>query len=110
MSRLRASLSNSPLDREIQSHVAKAERALMQALLACQTARKNDQYGQAYVARVRRDLERALGATQSIRRVSPGFDFADPDLQPTAPYEPPVPAPAPEPPPESDGLEEEGAA
>jgi hypothetical protein len=108
MSRLRASLSNSPLDREIQSHVAKAERALMQALLSCQIARKSDLYGQAYVARVRRDLEKALGATQSIRRVTPLYDSSDPDLLPTAPYEPPVTTP-PEAPPEPVALEEEGA-
>jgi len=103
MSRLRASLSTSPLDREIQAHVAKAELALKQALALCLNTRKSDQYGAAYLARVRRDLERALGATQSVRRVSPGYDVADPDLQPTAPYQSPT---EPIPPVSTDGTDD----
>ena len=103
MSRLRTTLSQSPVDREIQAHVTTAERALAKALQACHTARDSEKYGQAHVARVRRDIERALGALQSVRRVTPMYDAADPDLQvssespdpdlqETAPYErPPEP-------------------
>jgi len=89
MSRLRATLSNSPLDRSIQTQVAAAERALRSALQACMNVRNDDTYGRANVARVRRDLQRALGATQSVRRASPSFDMGDKDLHPTEPYERP---------------------
>lgn len=107
MSRFRANLSSSPLDREIQSQVAVAERALERALGACRSARKSDEYQSGYVARVRRDLERALGSLQGVRRVVPGFDLSDPDLLSTAPYEPPPPV-VKEPVVEAPSEEEEG--
>lgn len=110
MSRIRATLSASPIDREIQGQIAVAERAIEIALRACQRARKDDQYGHAHVARVRRDLERALGALRGVRRVVPSYDRFDPDLQPTAPYEPPGPMVTAEEPPAEVGVAAEEAA
>ncbi len=97
MSRLRATLSASPIDREIQSHVAVAERSLDRAISACRNAQRGDLYRGARVARVRRDLEKALGALQGVHRVVAGYDMDDPDLQPTSPYERPTPVVAAEP-------------
>lgn len=94
MSRLRASLSNSPLDQVIQSQVATAERAIQVALRALQEVRHKEDpaHPQAHVARVRRDLERAMGALSNVRRVSPPY-VSDPDFLPTAPYVRPGEAP-----------------
>lgn len=94
MSRLRTTLSTSPIDRAVQGQVTVAERAVTGALRALAGVKRGDEmYPPAHVSRVRRDLERALGALQGIRRVSPAYDVSDPDLLPTAPYERPVPVP-----------------
>jgi hypothetical protein len=81
LSRLRASLSSDPLDREIQSLVADAERKILLALQRCvASSRKPDATRNA--TRTRRDLERCLGALRSVRRSRPSYDMSDPDLQP----------------------------
>lgn len=76
MSRLRASLSKSPLDQTIQSQVATAERAIQGALRALQGVKyKADPlYPPSQVNRVRRDLERAMGALSNVHRVTPAYD------------------------------------
>lgn len=100
MSRLRATLSTSPLDREVQGQIAVAERALVRALQACRAAatpRKGAAVvPPAHLARVRRDVEKALGAVMSVRRAVPNYDADDVDLQPTAPYMRPGEAPPPD--------------
>ena len=90
MSRLRSTLSATPIDKAIQAQVAVAARAIRQALDACIAQGKSGDYAPAYVARVRRDLQGALGAVERVRRVQPRFDVDDPDFQPTSPYERPL--------------------
>ena len=111
MGRLRATLSTSDLDRQIQGHVAVAQRAVDQALLLCRTARKGSRTEARRIPRVARSLARAKGALADVGRVTPLYDLADrdhihpddwvPPVRVEAPPEPP-PAPAPEPEPTGD--------
>lgn len=80
MSRLRATLSSTPLDREIQTHVAEAERALQQALQRCMLALGDPKINRQHVSRVRRDIEKSLSTLRSVRRINPTYDMSDPDL------------------------------
>lgn len=82
MSRLRATLSTLPLDREIASHVDTAQRSIREALRACETKEENPVQRRRVMA-VRRDLEKILGAMTAVRRVGALYDVNDPDLTDT---------------------------
>lgn len=79
MSRLRATLSSLPIDREIAGHVDAAQRAIRAALRACEAKEENPVQRRRVMA-VRRDLEKILGAMTSVRRVGSLYDLNDPDL------------------------------
>lgn len=79
MSRLRATLSMHPIDREVAGHVDVAQRAIRAALRACDGTESNP-VQQRRVRAVKRDLEEVLGALTGVRRVSSPYDLNDPDL------------------------------
>jgi len=95
MGRLKAQLAKSDIDRDVQTHVASAERQIRQALALC--ARGHRVGGiEAYRARrVRRDLLRVLGAMEAVRRLTPLRDEMA-EIEPPEKLERP---PKPEPPP-----------
>jgi len=80
VSRLRATLSSSPLDREIAQRVDQAQRAIQGALKLCDGAPAATPEGRRRVGATRRDLLQALGALASVRRTQPSYDTSDPDL------------------------------
>lgn len=80
MSRLRITLSSSPLDREIAKLVHQAERSLHAALKLCEQAAVTTPEARRRVAATRRDLTSALGALGSVRRTQPAYDTTDSDL------------------------------
>ena len=80
MGRLRAKLSKSDVDRQIQSSVATAQRAVEQALNVCRQARDRRGVEGNRARRVARDLARAKSALGNIGRVTPMYDMSDPDL------------------------------
>lgn len=82
MSRLRATLSSLPIDREIAGHVDVAQRAIRAALRACDMKEGNPVQRRRVLA-VRRNLEQILGAMASVRRVGSVYDLNDPDLMNT---------------------------
>lgn len=86
MSAFRAMMSTTPLDRDVASHVAVAERAIHEALVRCERERRSGQHQPAYLRRVYRDLERCIAALHGVRR-SRLNDDDDPVLDPV-PEEP----------------------
>ena len=80
MSRLRATLSSSPLDREIAQLVDQAQRSIQAALRRCESATGTTPEARRRGALTRRDLLKALGALGSVRRTQPNYDTDDPDL------------------------------
>jgi len=102
MTRLRATLSTSPVDKAIADKVSDAQRSLQAALRLCDSRRETDPLVRRRMAATRRDIEQALGAMSSVRRVTPLFDQTDPDLTdvpsppPRRKPEPPATAPSPE--------------
>lgn len=98
MTRLRATLSSLPIDREIAGHVDTAQRSIRAALRACEGIEVSP-VQRRRVAAVRRDLENILGALTSVRRVGSPYDLNDPDLMDTPRASqpkreaPPTPAP-----------------
>lgn len=83
MSRLRATLSTSPLDREIAQRVEKARREIINAMDLCNARNESNLVTRRRVAAARRDLSRILGAMDSVRRVGAPFDLEDQDLNET---------------------------
>lgn len=79
MSRLRATLSTLPIDREVAGHVDAAQRSIRAALRACDGSESNPVQRRRVMA-VRRDLEKILGAMTTVRRVGALYDLNDPDL------------------------------
>lgn len=70
MSRLRAALSTSPIDRQILQCLQGAQRQVLEALSLCDQAtrdRTDPQWSKA--RRVRRDLMAVLAAMEGVRRV-----------------------------------------
>ena len=90
MSRLRVTLSTSPIDREIAQRVESAQRVILEALRMCVDNRDENPVVRRRVLAARRDLERVLGALGSVRRVSALYDVSDTDLSnvPKEPKEP----------------------
>ncbi len=86
MSRLRATLSGHPLDREVATRVDAAQREILAALRACDRMEGGPILKRRAMA-VRRDLANLLGMMSSVRRVSTLYDTDDPDLtnSPTPP-------------------------
>lgn len=82
MSRLRATLSSLPIDREIAGHVDTARWSIRAALRVCEAKEENPVQRRRVMA-VRRDLEKILGAMTSVRRVGALYDLSDPDLADT---------------------------
>ena len=82
MGRLRARLSKSAVDQQIQRHVASAQRAVAAALSTCRRARDVGGVEGRRARRVARDLARAQSALGNIGRVTPGYELDDPDLMP----------------------------
>ena len=98
MTRLRASLARSPLDREIATKMNDAERAVLEALRLCLASKGSDPGLRRRVLATSRDLQRILGALNSVRRVEPLYDRNDPDLSESRPVVKKVaPPPAPTP-------------
>ena len=79
MSRLRATLSSNPLDREVATRVDAAQREIVAALKACERAEGSPLAKRRAMA-VRRDLTKILGVMSTVRRVSSLYDATDPDL------------------------------
>lgn len=82
MTKLRARLSQSDLDRQVQGYVAAAERSIRMALGACHRARTAGAVPLGRVHRVQKDLGAVLGAMGRVGRVAPTWDRGDPDLMP----------------------------
>lgn len=80
MTRLRVTLSSSPLDREVAQLVDQAQRSLIAAIERCESASAATPEARRRVALTRRDLKMALGALGSVRRTQPNYDTDDPDL------------------------------
>ena len=94
MSRLRASLAQSDLDREVQSRLARAAREVRQALALCDKAKREGTRQEAYRARrVRRDLMNVLGSMESVRRATPLYDEEPPVRPPPVKVEKEAPKP-----------------
>lgn len=103
MSRLRASLSTSAIDREIFSRVDSAKRDIFAALRLCDVRHEENPITRRRVMATRRDLEKIIGAMESVRRVRAPYDIGDLDLTGT----PQTPRPKrPEPPPVRESPEE----
>jgi len=96
LSRLRATLSTNPLDRDIAQRVEKARREIINALDLCNARNESNLVTRRRVAAARRDLGRILGAMDSVRRVRALFDMEDQDLNDVALPRPKPPKPAPE--------------
>lgn len=79
MGRLRARLSKTPVDRQVQDKVASAQRAIQDAIALCRDARHRGGVEGARSRRVERDLSKALGALGNVRRLTPIYDTDDPD-------------------------------
>ena len=124
MTRLRARLAKSDVDRQVQGHVAAAERSIRNALGICHRARTANVVPLGRIHRVQKDLGAVLGALDRVGRVTPAWDGGDPDLMPEderarlwreareaeraaeaedVEVEQPAPEPEPEPAPEPDG-------
>jgi hypothetical protein len=98
MSRLRAQLSRSEIDRKVATALSGVERTVLSTLQEChQYARSvGNPLEAARTKRVVRDLEKVLGALSGVRRVSPVYDADDKDLQSSEPTpKPKRPAPPP---------------
>jgi len=80
MGRLKAKLTKSAVDQEIQGQVAEAARAVEKAIRTCRGARKGPGETSRRVDRVLRDLHRARGALGNVGHVATGRDMDDPDL------------------------------
>lgn len=95
MSRLRATLSESPVDKAIAAKVAEAQRTLQGALQLFDYRTEPHPGKRRRMLGVRRDLEQALGALSSVRRIGSLYDMDDPDLNPASPprQAPPKPVP-----------------
>ena len=82
MSRVRTSLSATPLDREVSSRVDSATQLVVSALQVVESKLRDKAYSKPHVVRVQRDLQRCLGALNSVRRVSLNAEEAKPVAPP----------------------------
>jgi len=80
MSRLRARLSKSEVDRELQEHLAAAQRALEKAARVCDATRRMPGVAGKRAPRIARELARIKGALGNVSRLTPLYDLEDPDL------------------------------
>ena len=99
MSRLRAQLSKSDIDRKVATSMSEVERKVLSALQECGKHMRSTK-NPVEATRTRgliRDLNRVLGAVSGVRRVSPIYDTGDRDLQPSPEPTPKAKRPAPTP-------------
>ena len=82
MGRVRATTASSEVDRQVQAHVAAAERSIREALGVCHRARTARIADLGRVHRVQKDLGAVLGAMSRVQRLTPVWDGGDPDLMP----------------------------
>jgi len=84
MGRLRASLAKNELNRELQSHLAEAERHLERALATCHRVVKEASKDEARSGRraveAARVIRSSLSAIQAIGNLESGVDKTDFDL------------------------------
>lgn len=75
MGRLRATLSATPLDKEIATKVEEAKRLIFASIRACELKTREDRADPIAqrVRAVKHDLQRVLGALSAVRRVSNGY-------------------------------------
>lgn len=106
MSRLRASLASTPLDREVSSSLETARRSVLAALRSCEIQAK-DRTSPQYrrVVAVKRDLLRVLGAMADVRRVSNGYAVEEIPSAVKKSKEETLPVPLPEVPPDVEDEE-----
>lgn len=80
MGSLRARLSKSDIDRDVQHEVDQAKRAIDRAIQLCRRVKKGGGIEAKRSWRIARDLARVKSTLGTVGRLTPLYDLDDPDL------------------------------